>query len=265
MNAPTNRRKESPAKATATARLHVVLAREAPLAVVIRRGPAKQVCTVLWNRRTDEFTLGQWLRGRIYEDRCDLSPDGRYLIYFAFDGRPHRQHGPSWTAVSRAPWLKAIALYAKGDCWGGGGIFTGARSYWLDPDHRCVQETAEVRRDLTADYPQIRHARWAEAGWRFHYELDAAGIKQGFREKDLPRAWILRLRFAQGYELEHPPSGRLKQFPGWEWAELDRNRLVWAEKGCLFAAALDREAGVGSPTLLRDFNAMKFEARAAPY
>ena len=65
------------------ARLHVILAREAPLAVVIRRGPAKQVCTVLWNRRTDEFTLGQWLKGRIYEDRCDLSPDGRYFIYFA--------------------------------------------------------------------------------------------------------------------------------------------------------------------------------------
>jgi hypothetical protein len=39
------------------ARLHVILAREAPLAVAIRRGPAKQVCTVLWNRRTDESSL----------------------------------------------------------------------------------------------------------------------------------------------------------------------------------------------------------------
>jgi putative transposase len=35
-----------------TARLHVILAPGAPLAVVIRRGPTKQVCTILWNRAT---------------------------------------------------------------------------------------------------------------------------------------------------------------------------------------------------------------------
>jgi hypothetical protein len=252
-------------KAKPTARLYVILAREAPLAVVIRRGPAKQVCTVLWNRRTDEFTLGQWLKGRIYEDRCDLSPDGRYLIYFAFDGRPHREHGPSWTAISRTPWLKAIALYAKGNCWGGGGIFISARTYWLDPDHRCVQDTREVRRDLAADYPQLSHARWGKAGWQFREELDAAGERVRLREKELPRGWVLRRRPLAGYELEHAPSKLLRQYPFWEWAEFDRNRLVWAERGCLFASALDRETGVGSPTLLHDFNTMKFEARAAPY
>ena len=57
----------------------------------------------------------------------------------------------------------------------------------------------------------------------------------------------------------------LRQYPDWEWAECDRNRLVWAENGCIFAANLDRETGVSSPKLLRDFNDMKFEARAAPY
>jgi len=46
-------------KPTPPARLHVILAGEAPLAAVIRSGPAKQVCTILWNRRTDEFTLGK--------------------------------------------------------------------------------------------------------------------------------------------------------------------------------------------------------------
>jgi hypothetical protein len=45
-----------------TARLRVILAREAPVAVVIPPGPAKQVFTILQNRqnrRTDEFTLGE--------------------------------------------------------------------------------------------------------------------------------------------------------------------------------------------------------------
>jgi hypothetical protein len=266
MTTLTNSPAGAPPKARPAARLHVILAREAPLAVVVRRGPAKEVCTLLWNRRTDEFTLGQWLRGRIYEDRCDLSPDGRYFIYFAYDGRPHREHGPSWTAISRAPWLKAIALYAKGSTWGGGGYFTGARTYWLDSDHRCVQDTTEVRRDLGAVYPQIWHARWAEAGWQFREALDAKGAKRAFREKALPRGWMLRLRFWEScYELEHVPSKLIKTFPRWGWAEWDRHRLVWAERGCLFAASLDREQGVGPPTMLHDFNSLRFEARVAPY
>lgn len=252
-------------KPTPPARLHVILAREAPLAVVIRRGPARQVCTLLWNRRTDEFTLGQWLKGRIYEDRCDLSPDGRYFIYFAYDGRTHRQYGPAWTAVSRSPWLKAVALYSKGSTWGGGGYFTSARTYWLDTEHVCVQDTREVRRDLTAEYPKLWHDHWAQSGWEFREELDASEGKVRLREKQLPRGWSLRFMGGSGYELKCVRSGRSKHFPAWEWAELDRTRLVWAERGCLFAAAFNREAGISAPTPLHDFNDMKFEETIAPY
>src|SRR5919198_4444283 len=93
------------------ARIHALLASEAPLGVVIRRGPSKQVCTVLWDRRRDEFRLGQWLRGRIYERRSDLSPDGKHLIYFAMNGRWNSEAKGSWTAISRAPYLKALALF----------------------------------------------------------------------------------------------------------------------------------------------------------
>ncbi len=53
--------------------LHVLLARQAPVGVVIRRGPSKAVCTIAWDRKRDQFQIGQWLRGRIYERRADLS------------------------------------------------------------------------------------------------------------------------------------------------------------------------------------------------
>jgi len=43
----------------ARARLNVLLARDARLGLVIRHGPAKPVCTLLWNRKKDEFTPGQ--------------------------------------------------------------------------------------------------------------------------------------------------------------------------------------------------------------
>ena len=59
-------------------------------------------------------------KGRIYERRCDLSPDGQLLGYFAAD----RLSGfGTWTAVSRPPFLTALALWPKGDAWGGGAFF----------------------------------------------------------------------------------------------------------------------------------------------
>ena len=57
---------------TFPARLHVLLTQQSDLGVVIRRGPSKWVCTLLWDRRNDEFQPGQWLKGRIYERRRDL-------------------------------------------------------------------------------------------------------------------------------------------------------------------------------------------------
>ena len=65
------------------ARLHAILARRGANAVVFRRGPSDKVAVVGWDRSNDTFTLGQWLRGRIYPLRCDLSPSGKHLIYFA--------------------------------------------------------------------------------------------------------------------------------------------------------------------------------------
>ncbi len=99
----------------AAPRLHVLLARHKPLGVVMRRGPSKTFCTMLWDLRTDAITMGQWIKARLYPMRSDLSPDGRYLIYFALNGRWQSETRGSYTAISRAPYLKAITLCPKGD------------------------------------------------------------------------------------------------------------------------------------------------------
>jgi hypothetical protein len=100
----------------ATARLYAILARRSPVAVLFRRGPSKQVLLIRWNTNDDSLLPGQWLKGRIYERRCDLSPDGDLLLYFAANWKkPYL----SWSAVSRPPYLTALALWPKGDGWGG--------------------------------------------------------------------------------------------------------------------------------------------------
>ena len=78
-------------------RLFAILARETSLAVVLRRGPSKQVQLIQWDRANDRFEYGQWFKGRIYERRCDLSPSGDKLIYFA---AKYKKPLFSWTAVS---------------------------------------------------------------------------------------------------------------------------------------------------------------------
>lgn len=68
---------------TVPARIHAILARQSDQAVIFRRGPSNKVAVIGWDRRDDTFTVGQWFYGRIYEYRCDISPDGRHILYFA--------------------------------------------------------------------------------------------------------------------------------------------------------------------------------------
>jgi hypothetical protein len=112
-------------------RLYALVARDAPLAVVLRRGPTRQFQLLTWDLATDEVTPGQWFKGRIYERRCDLSPSGRYLVYFA---AKHKGPFGTWTAVSRPPFLTALALWPNlhSGTWGGGGLFESDRRLLLN-------------------------------------------------------------------------------------------------------------------------------------
>jgi len=266
------------------ARLHVVMAREAPYGVVFRRGPAKTVCTVGWDRKKDTFQLGQWLRGRIYERRADLSPDGKHLIYFALGGRRHTEMKGSWTAVSRAPWLKAVTLFGKGDTWQGGGLFTSSKKFWLNGCHFAVRESREVQIDekhkphtgFGAECLSVYFPRLLRDGWTLEAEVGPHRACVVFT-KDLPHGWILR-KFAyadanhpQGsgaywdeHELEHHGRKALLECKTWEWAERDGDDLVWSKAGILWRAPINAE-GPQNARALMDFNAMKFDPIEAPY
>lgn len=271
------------------ARLHLVSAHEAPVSVIFRRGPSKHVCTILWDRQNDTFLLGQWLKGRIYERRSDISPDGKYLIYFAMNGKWDSDTKGSWTAISKAPHLKAIALFAKGDCWNGGGLFTGNRTYWLNNGygHEELRNTNEVNRDTTfspetyfgGECPGVYYPRLLRDGWKLLERNNRERWKSAtIFEKALPDGWTLRKIaheqtnspagkgcYWDEHELVKESSKQIIQKPDWEWADRDQETLVWAEKGALYRAAIAGTEGIATPQLLRDFNGMSFEAIEAPY
>lgn len=62
-------------------RTWALFAAEAPVAVILRRGPKRHFRLIQWDLARDTFELGQWMKGII--TLCDLSPDGAKLIYRA--------------------------------------------------------------------------------------------------------------------------------------------------------------------------------------
>jgi hypothetical protein len=112
-------------------RLFVIPARDAPVAIILRRGPSKWWHVIRWHMDTDTFEPGAWFHGRIYEERCDLSPDGQLMVYMCHGGAYRPDYSHAWTAVSRAPWLYALALWPWGTTYGGGGRFIDKRSLIL--------------------------------------------------------------------------------------------------------------------------------------
>ncbi len=264
---------------TISPRIHILVAREAPYGLVIRRGPSKHVCFVGWDRTKDEFSLGQWFKGRISERRSDLSPDGRHVIYFASKGYK------AWTAISRAPYLKAIGLWEQEHHFNGGGLFVDNKGYALNAGFGYTEvETPENLRELTSESerfsmgecPVVYYPRLERDGWQLVTEEKRYGGSVSIFEKPIKPGWTIR-KICHSSALDLPGKGcywdehELVDFgtvipcPDWEWADMDSDRLTWIEHGRLFAERLTGDNILDDTIELRDFNAMTFEAIKAPY
>jgi len=145
--------------------------------VLFRRGPSRWVRLIKWNVAEDTFELGQWFKGRIYEKRCDLSPDGTKLIYFAQKMNYRTLNDPkysyAWTAISRPPHVTAIALWRKGDCWNGGGLFETNARVWLNhleggsvhPDQQPAELEVLHKIDQRGEDDTVLDKRLSRDGW----------------------------------------------------------------------------------------------------
>lgn len=278
-------------------RLHVFLAREATVGLVVRRGPSKHTCTIRWDRETDSFTVGQWMKSRIYLQRSDLSPDGKHFLYFAISGKSEEEAWYSWTAISRVPYLRHVVAWPDCDTWGGGGLFVSNTEYWLGGDSLYPPDETLLASDLRrVSQPDIQ---WDATGQTcfmyFLYEerMRTSGWDQapapscapeefaGKRvwKKEIGSGWVL-LRIphsqpgnpvpqqpasdAEWHALFHEATGVFVPHTDWEWADVDRHRLVWASGGKLFEGFVE-ESGVTREREIADFNDMEFTELRAPY
>ena len=58
--------------------MFVLMAKQASVGVILRRGPTRWWHVTLWDTAQDNFDSGQWFRGCIYPEKCDVSRDGKY-------------------------------------------------------------------------------------------------------------------------------------------------------------------------------------------
>ncbi|OWT81106.1 MULTISPECIES: hypothetical protein [unclassified Achromobacter] len=286
----------------AATRLYAILAREARTAVIFRRGPTKQVQLIRWDLRTDTFEHGQWLKGRIYERRCDLSPSGRLLVYFAATNRPPIG---SWTAISKPPFLTALALWPKTDSWGGGGIFEDENTLLLNhaPEHDAHGFEPAAGTRLKPGMQVKPCGPWSgrgeddpinavlreRAGWRdaeigegelgglratalYRYSKPRVIEKAGANGRRLQRVLHgVGVQQKPWYALDHRVLDRegtvLVSIPESDWADWDGGDLLFARGGCLYRLSKSRfkayaDQGDAAFQLLHDFSNARFTPMA---
>lgn len=112
---------------TVPPRIYCIPATKAPIVAVFRRGPSSWSSVGCWDLDQSTFTSGAWLKGRIFPRRSDLSPDGRYLCYFAHNHQATWEHGETYIAISKLPWLRALHAFGIGGTWTRGYYFTESR------------------------------------------------------------------------------------------------------------------------------------------
>lgn len=247
--------------------LQVLLARRAPMGLVFRRGPSKWVQLIKWNTKTDEFEPGQWFHGHIYVNRSDLSPDGDLLLYFAskFTKKTlsDREYTYAWTAISKPPYLTALALWPKGDCWHGGGLFRSTREVLLNhrpavakphPSHkpprslRVAPNPEAAGEDDPVFIPRMERDGWKFVQWlEFDYHT-LRTVKPSIMEKSSRDGLTLRVeKYCDPWVPEQwlcsVVSEKAERLIGTgSWADFDQQGgLVFAEHGRLFRCQIEED------------------------
>ena len=117
-------------------RIFGIAATRAPIVAVLRRGPSDWSHLGAWDVGRGVYTPGAWLHGNLYPQRCDLSPDGRWFAYLTLKAAARWKAGPAYLAISRLPWLTALAAWRTDGTWTRGIHFVEDTGVWRvgEPD-----------------------------------------------------------------------------------------------------------------------------------
>ena len=254
---------------TPPCRLYVLVATHAPVALVVRRGPSAWWHLLKWDLKHLSLEPGAWFAGTLYPRRSDISPDGRLFGYFALRGSP-----PPWDtyfAVSKAPWLTALAAWRTGGTWTGGCQFFGdgrlAIAGCMDTQpfhghyHKAVvggMSSDWVRRDLQNELKRGWQPCVDDAGDGYRAHLSGMARSAFLIRRPQPGQADTALVLAhvgvdfsrpgiEGVQVEYlleEGAGRITPMPEAAWADWDHaGRLLLATRDCVVCIREARGGG----------------------
>lgn len=285
-------------KARVPARIFGIVAQQAPIAVIFRRGPSRSCQMLTWNLESDEVTPGQWIYGKVFVRRCDLSPDGQLLVAAISNYAASRTEAAAlefglpnyatsfWTAVSRPPYFTALALWFLGPSYNGGGMWIDNRTLGFNNQPYADDVAKPMPRgfrrvDLNLG-PGEDRGIWnrllTTRGWLGEKtsmfkksELSTGTILKPFsggmiryRETTVRSQWLWKDR--ETWELLDADNrvvwSSADQPMGWTWVDVDhRGRVLLADGGRLFVW---EDFPAGEPRLIIDLNDNTFSECPPP-
>jgi len=238
------------------------------------------------------------VQGQDLRHRCDLSPSGNLLVYLA---AKHRGPIDTWNAVSKPPYLTALALWPNLGTWGGGGLFEDESTLLLHHDAPKLAEGFSLPARMKVqslgyslgmnEFDGVYHARLLRDGWTLRQkgELGKHRTKSDrswrfepvrlyertMLHKKVMRIIQMQMRAIAGegswYKVDHALLDKnhelLLALPGTSWAEWDSNGdLLFADGGKLFRLPWGNRGEVGRDDAkeIADFSVLTFAPKEPP-
>jgi hypothetical protein len=212
-------------------RLFGIPATRADMVAVIRRGPSDWCHVGRWDVEKLNYEPGSWFRGRLFPQRCDLSADGRWFAYMAFkENAIELSH--SYLAVSRLPWLKALAAWRLGDTYARGFHFVNETSDLSvgDPDVGHVPHSLfGLQWTEPAQFAVERRRGWVEdetsppRGERDHWDEKRRGVRM---QKRQPRRREVMILSVEGRYAAFREGAR--EGDDWHWYPAGERGVTYA-------------------------------------
>ena len=242
------------------------------MAVILRRKPSRLWHVMLWQTDRDRVEHGSWFRGKLYAGRCDLSPDGAWMVYLAMGDR-----GQTWNGLCRPPRLKAVYHSANMGSWNGGGFFMPdgrliCNAWFGEIESDVGPNTRVGAPDLVHEFPEGFRLgnnedlgnifpRLKRDGFEYDRPANSTGEKGTWWKKPTPRHAALGVAYAgyrNGYKFRFELEGRPEVMdPAPDWACWDsRGHLLVARLGRVERWSL-RDIKRGEAGFVRDFEALE--------